>query len=153
MNKIIIALAVALLAIPTLISAPAEAGGKRKMHRHFHHMLTMKRHKRMREQQYDYVAAKKRKAQIIAAKKAAAKKAAAINAAQAEAAQAEVAKAEAAAPAKVADTENSSIATGGKTVAAVDTEDEATEQVASTSEVGCKRFVASVGMTLTVPCE
>jgi hypothetical protein len=163
MNKIIIALAVALLAIPTLISAPAEAGGKRKMHRHFHHMLTMKRHKRMREQQYDYVAAKKRKAQIIAAKKAAArkaaaqqaaaKKAAAIKAAKAEAAQAEVAKAEAAAPAKVADTENSSIATGGKTVAAVDTEDEAAEQVASTSEVGCKRFVASVGMTLTVPCE
>ncbi len=64
-----------------------------------------------------------------------------------------MATAAAAAPAKVADTENSSIATGGKTVAAVDTEDESAEQVASTSEVGCKRFVASVGMTLTVPCE
>ena len=48
---------------------------------------------------------------------------------------------------------NSYIGTGGKAVAGVDTEDEAAEKVASTGGVGCKRCVAAVGMTLTVPCE
>jgi hypothetical protein len=167
MNKIILAIAVALITIPTLLSAPAEAGGKRKMHRHFHHMLTMKRHKHIRDQQHDYLAAKKRKARIIAAKKAAARKAAiqraaaqkaaavkAARLAQAEAAQAEAATVETAAPAEVAVSENSSIATSSNKVAAVaDTKDEAPEKVASTSDVGCKKFFASVGMTLTVPCE
>jgi hypothetical protein len=46
-------------------------------------------------------------------------------------------------------TENSSIATGESEVA----EDDSSGRAAFRKELGCKKFFASAGMTLTVPCE
>ncbi len=52
----------------------------------------------------------------------------------------------------VADTENSSISvTDGKVAEAVTPEPE--KKVAVAKDLGCKKFFPSVGMTLTVPCE
>jgi len=51
---------------------------------------------------------------------------------------------------KISETENSSIATGDDEVA----EPSAAERkVATAKDVGCKKFFASAGMTLSVPCE
>jgi hypothetical protein len=159
MNKLIIAFATALLTIPMLLSAPAEAGGKRGFHRSIHTLMMMQRHKRMRQQD-SYSAAKRRAKQkaIYAAKKAAARKAAAKRlAAKKAAAQkaAQVAKIEEATKpeVKVAETENSAIATSSDKVADVaPSKTEAPKAVASVEGVGCKKYFASVGLTLSVPC-
>jgi hypothetical protein len=64
-----------------------------------------------------------------------------------------VAKAEPAETTKVADSENSSISLASNDVAAVkDTVVKAAKEVAA-KPTDCKKFFASVGMTLTVPCE
>jgi hypothetical protein len=61
-------------------------------------------------------------------------------------------KTEATTETAVAGTENSSVATGEGKVAEVKTA-EPEKKVAAAKEVGCKKFFPSVGMTLSVNCE
>lgn len=73
--------------------------------------------------------------------------------AKAEKAEKKVAKAEPAETKKVAESENSSISLASNDTAPVkDTVAKATKEV-SAKPTDCKKFFASVGMTLTVPCE
>jgi hypothetical protein len=53
---------------------------------------------------------------------------------------------------KTAEVENSSISTANGQVAEVKTA-EPEQKIAVAKDVGCKKFFASAGMTLTVPCE
>jgi len=72
---------------------------------------------------------------------------------KAEKAEKKVAKAEPSETKKVAESENSSISLASNDAATVkDTVAKATKEV-SAKPTDCKKFFASVGMTLTVPCE
>jgi hypothetical protein len=72
---------------------------------------------------------------------------------RAEKAEKKVAKAEPTETKKVAETENSSISLASNDTASVkDTVAKAAKEV-SAKPTDCKKFFASVGMTLTVPCE
>lgn len=169
MNKLLIAIATALFTLPMLASAPAEAGGKKGFHRAFKSFVAIQQLKRnadhaakRRAKRKAYAAkkaaaARKAAARKIAARKAAAKrkayaakKAAALEAARIAKAQ----ELQAEAPTKTAESENSSITTSGNQVAeVVEPKTEAPQEVADASDLGCKKFFAAVGMTLSVPCE
>lgn len=160
MNKLIITLTIALLAIPALFGSAAEAGHRgRGFHSVVHHLAAIERAKRANdryERQQAYRAAKIRAQRQAYAAKQAAKAAAAANRAKAKAAavaQAQM-QAEAEAEREVArndaESQNSSITTSEGDVAQVA---DATKTVAAAEDIGCKQFFPSVGMTLTVPCE
>jgi hypothetical protein len=68
-------------------------------------------------------------------------------------AEKKVAKAEPTETKKVADSENSSISLASNDVAAVKETVAKTAKEVSAKPTDCKKFFASVGMTLTVPCE
>jgi hypothetical protein len=141
MNKLLIAVAATLLAIPTLFGSPAEAGGKHGFHRAFHHFLAVQAlHSRDREYRSEksYRAKRHVKRKVHVAKKA-------------EPKPVSVAKVESETVSKVSEMENSSISTVDGAVAAVETDE--LEKVAEVRDVGCKKFFPSAGMTLSVPCE
>jgi len=155
MTRTILAIATALLAVMTVFASAAEAciscehvpvvarssstsyGVKRYKERRFHAQSTAN-------------------ARAIAAAKA---KARAFAAATAKAKAKAVAAAEAAAAEKVelagaTDNENSTISTASlDDDEIVETEVEAKDEPKTSSNVGCKKFFPTVGMTLTVPCE
>lgn len=173
MNKLLIAIAAAFFAITTFFAAPAEAGFNVKIggapsqfstvhkagwrggfrRRGFHHnrfylarRLAAKRRA---------LAARKARAKAIAKAKAKAKaKAIARAKARAKAKALAAAKAAAAEEAEVAEateTENSSISLSDEVA---ETKTDETKKVAAVSkELGCKKFIPEVGMTVTVPCE
>lgn len=153
MNKLIITLTIALLAIPALFGSAAEAGHRgRGFHSVIHHLAAIERAKRANdryEREQAYRAAKIRAQRQAYAAKQAAKAAAAAKAKAAAVAQAQI-QAEAEAARNDAESQNSSIATSDGDVAEVA---DATETVAAAEDIGCKQFFPSVGMTLTVPCE
>ncbi len=72
---------------------------------------------------------------------------------KAEKAEKKVAKAEPAEPAKTAETENSSISLASNDAATVKATVAKVAKEVSAKPTDCKKFFASVGMTLTVPCE
>jgi hypothetical protein len=170
MNKLLIALAATFFAITTFFAPTAEAGinvpvgaassqfstvhkagfgFKRRFHRNRFHLarrLAAKRRalaaRRARAAAIARARAKARARAIAAAKaKAKAKALAAAKAAAAE--EAEVAEA--------TDTENSSISLSDEVA---ETKTDETKKVAAVSEeLGCKKFIPEVGMTVTVSCE
>jgi len=170
MNKLLIALAATFFAITTFFAPTAEAGinvpvgaassqfstvhkagfgFKRRFHRKRFHLarrLAAKRRalaaRRARAAAIARARAKARARAIAAAKaKAKAKALAAAKAAAAE--EAEVAEA--------TDTENSSISLSDEVA---ETKTDETKKVAAVSEeLGCKKFIPEVGMTVTVSCE
>ena len=175
MNKTLIAVATAVLAVTTLFASAAEAGFKIRLgfggplpgfgaHGGSGHYA----HRRWRKRQY--IVRRKAKPKVYVAKKATSSKS-------------DVAKVEEAPKPLVdtAETENSSIATAAVAEIEEQAADEATEagdktaeaavepEPAATAAAGakpapadepnmvkkldCKKFFPSVGMTLTVPCE
>jgi hypothetical protein len=70
-----------------------------------------------------------------------------------EKAEKKIAKAEPAETEKAAETENSSISLASNDVAAVKSTVAKVAKEVSAKPTDCKKFFASVGMTLTVPCE
>ncbi len=170
MNKLLIALAATFFAITTFFAPTAEAGinvpvgaassqfstvhkagfgFKRRFHRNRFYLarrLAAKRRalaaRRARAAAIARARAKARARAIAAAKaKAKAKALAAAKAAAAE--EAEVAEA--------TDTENSSISLSDEVA---ETKTDETKKVAAVSEeLGCKKFIPEVGMTVTVSCE
>jgi colicin import membrane protein len=157
MNKLLIALTIALLSIPTLFGAAAEAGHRRHgFHSVVHHLAAIERAKRASaqyRQEKAYRAAKIRaqRQAAYAARKAKAAKAAALAKAEARAQVQTETKAEAEVAAKDVQSQNSSITTAEGQVAAK--AEPQPEKVASAEDLGCKQFFPSVGLTLTVPCE
>ena len=170
MNKLLIALAATFFAITTFFAPTAEAGinvpvgaassqfstvhkagfgFKRRFHRNRFHLarrLAAKRRalaaRRARAAAIARARAKARARAIAAAKaKAKAKALAAAKAAAAE--EAEVAEA--------TDTENSSISLSDEVA---ETKTDETKKIAAVAEeLGCKKFIPEVGMTVTVSCE
>ena len=166
MNKLLIAVAATFFAIATFFAAPAQAGFNVKIggapsqfstvhkagsggfrRRGFHHnRFYLARHLAAERRA---LAARKARAKAIAKAKAIARakaraKAKALAAAKAAAAkEAEVAEA--------TDTENSSISLSDEVA---ETKTDETRKVAAVSdELGCKKFIPEVGMTVTVSCE
>lgn len=176
MNKLLIAIAAAFFAITTFFAAPAEAGFNVKIggasqfstvhkagfgfKRRFHlrrHFLARRIAKRRalarRRARAAAIARAKAKARARAIAKAKAKaKARAIAAAKAKAlAAGKAAAAEEAKVAEATDNENSTISS---TDEVAEIESDEPEKVAAVSEeLGCKKFIPEVGMTITVPCE
>ena len=161
MNKLLIAIAATFLAVTTFFATAAEAGfnvpigGAPSEFSTLHKAGCGGAHRRRSRRNRAYLARRLAKRRAIAARKA---RAAAIARAKAKA----KAKAKALAAAKAAavkeaevaeatDVEDSSI-TSTEEVAEAET-DEAKEVAAVTEELGCKKFVPEVGMTVTVPCE
>ncbi|MCP4779795.1 MAG: hypothetical protein GY877_03350 [Hyphomicrobium sp.] len=150
MNKLLIAIAATFFAIATFFAATAQAGFNVKMggapsqfstvhkaggsgfrRRGFHHnRFYLARH----------LAAKRR---ALAARKARAKAKALAAAKAAAAKEAEVAEA--------TDPENSSISLSDEVA---ETKTDETKKIAAVAEeLGCKKFIPEVGMTVTVSCE
>jgi Skp family chaperone for outer membrane proteins len=160
MNKLLIALTIALLAIPTLFAGSAEAGHRRHgFHNAFHHLAAINRAKRASEQ---YRRKKAHRAAKIRARREAAyaaRKARAVAVARAQAQAEAQAEAQEQAEAEVASkdvrSQNSSITTadGQVTASAGAQAEPKAEKVAIAEDLGCKQFFPSVGLTLTVPCE
>ncbi len=169
MNKLLIAIATALLAVTTLFASAAEAGfnvpnggapsqfstvhkagwgGAQRRRFHFKRLFLARRLAKRRA-----LARRRARAAAIARAKARAR-ARAIAAAKAKAKALAVAKAAAAEEAEVAeatDIENSTISTSDEVA---ETEADESKKVAAVSEeLGCKKFIPEVGMTITVPCE
>ena len=166
MNKLLIAVAATFFAIATFFAAPAQAGFNVKIggapsqfstvhkagwggfrRRGFHHnRFYLARHLAAKRRA---LAARKARAKAIAKAKAIARakaraKAKALAAAKAAAAkEAEVAEA--------TDTENSSISLSYEVA---ETKTDETKKIAAVAEeLGCKKFIPEVGMTVTVSCE
>jgi hypothetical protein len=161
MNKVLIAIAAAFFAITTFFAAPAEAGfnvkiGAAPQFSTLHKAGCSKRRRFHRNRFYlarrlaakrRALAARKARARAIAKAKAKARaKAKALAAANAAAAEeAEVAEA--------TETENSSVSLS-ETDELAETKKEETKKVASVArDLGCKKFIPEVGMTVTVSCE
>ena len=170
MNKLLIALAATFFAITTFFAPTAEAGinvpvgaassqfstvhkagfgFKRRFHRNRFHLARRLAAKRRA------LAARKARARAIARAKARAKaKAIARAKARAKARALAAAKAAAAKEAEVAeatDTENSSISLEDEVA---ETKTDETKKIAAVAEeLGCKKFIPEVGMTVTVSCE
>jgi hypothetical protein len=152
-NKMLIAVAAAFLAVTALFGSGAEAGfnvriaapaGFSSLHKAGCGGGGYYRVYRKRSSQS---AGRRAKRKVEVASKA---EAAPVAVAKAEP---EVeAKTEAKTEAPVAETENSSISTGAGKVAAVKTA-EPEKKVAAAKDPGCKKFFPSVGMTLSVSCE
>jgi hypothetical protein len=144
MNKLLIALAATLLAIPTLFGSAAEAGGKHGFHRAFHTFLAVQAlHSRDRaDRETSYRAKRRVKRTIRVAKRPASKPVSVAKVEEPEATET---------PRQVSQMENSSISTVDGTVATVETGQP--EMIAEARDVGCKKFFPSAGMTLSVPCE
>jgi hypothetical protein len=172
MNKLLIALAATFFAITTFFAPTAEAGinvpvgaassqfstvhkagfgFKRRFHRNRFYLarrLAAKRRalaaRRARAAAIARARAKARARAIAAAKAKAKAKAKALAAAKAAAAEeAEVAEA--------TDTENSSISLSDEVA---ETKTDETKKIAAVAEeLGCKKFIPEVGMTVTVSCE
>ena len=170
MNKLLIAIAATFFAIATFFAAPAQAGinvpvgaassqfstvhkagfgFKRRFHRNRFHLARRLAAKRRA------LAARKARARAIARAKARAKaKAIARAKARAKAKAIAVANAAAAKEAEVAeatDAENSSISLSDEV--AENKTDETKKIAAVAEELGCKKFIPEVGMTVTVSCE
>ena len=168
MNKLLIALAATFFAITTFFAPTAEAGinvpvgaassqfstvhkagfgFKRRFHHNRFYLARRLAAKRRA------LAARRARAAAIARAKAKAR-ARAIAAARAKARAIAAAKAAAAEEAEVAeatDTENSSISLSDEVA---ETKTDETKKVAAVSEeLGCKKFIPEVGMTVTVSCE
>ena len=170
MNKLLIALAATFFAITTFFAPTAEAGinvpvgaassqfstvhkagfgFKRRFHRNRFHLARRLAAKRRA------LAARRARAAAIARARAKAR-ARAIAAAKARAkakalAAAKAAAAEEAEVAEATDTENSSISLSDEVA---ETKTDETKKVAAVSEeLGCKKFIPEVGMTVTVSCE
>lgn len=156
MNKILIAVAAALLAAAALFASSAQAGFNLRLKaptgfstvekagckKGYRRAAKKRRYRSVRSssKRKAYIARKKAKSSIAVAK--------------AKAPKLEAKKDEA--PEQVAETENSSISTANGKVAQaepVKAEDKREEKVAAANDVGCKQFFPSVGMTLSVPCE
>jgi len=168
MNKLLIALAATFFAITTFFAPTAEAGinvpvgaassqfstvhkagfgFKRRFHRNRFHLARRLAAKRRA------LAARRARAAAIARARAKAR-ARAIAAAKAKAKALAAAKAAAAEEAEVAeatDTENSSISLSDEV--AENKTDETKKIAAVAEELGCKKFIPEVGMTVTVSCE
>jgi len=143
MNKLLIAFAATLFAIPTLFGSAAEAGGGHGFHRAFHTFLALQAlHSRHQEYREAHHAKRRVKRRVHVAKKPASKP---VSVAKVEP------EATTEAPSQVTEMENSSISTVDGAVAQVETEK--AEKVAEVRDVGCKKFFPSAGMTLSVPCE
>jgi len=157
MTKSIVALATAILAATTLLSSAAEAGFK--VHFGFgggpapyltdYNKESAYEHKAPRKH---YQAARRHESEPVPT----AKKHTSENVAQVED---KVEEKTETAPAKLAETENSSISVAQAEVAQAATAEPVETAVATSSEpktaasLDCKKFFATVGMTLTVPCE
>jgi hypothetical protein len=172
MNKTLVAIAAAFLAVTTLCSA-AEAGFKVRLGFGFplggfnaHHGGGYSQH-RHRRHRYVVRRAKKKKVHVAKAKTSS-KKVAAKKVAPKQIAKVEPAAIAAPEPIVETETENSSI-TPVEPIAPV-TETSSTEKTAETADAAdpvtpvadepktvnkldCKQFFPSVGMTLSVPCE
>ncbi len=160
MNKLLIAIAATFFAIATFFAAPAQAGFNVKIggapsqfstvhkaggggfrRRGFHHnRFYLARHLAAKRRA---LAARKARARAIARAKARAKAKALAAARAAAAKEAEVAEA--------TDAENSSISLGDEVA---ETKTDETRKIAAVAEeLGCKKFIPEVGMTVTVSCE
>jgi len=171
MNKLLIAIAATFLAVTTFFATAAEAGfnvpigGAPSEFSTLHKAGCGGAHRRRSRRNRAYLARRLAKRRAIAARKARAAaiarakakaKAKALAAAKAKAkakalAEAKAAAAKEAEVAEATDIEDSSIASTDE-VAEAET-DEAKEVAAVTEELGCRKFVPEVGMTVTVPCE
>lgn len=172
MNKLLIAIAATFFAIATFFAAPAQAGFNVKIggapsqfstvhkaggggfrRRGFHHnRFYLARHLAAKRRA---LAARKARARAIARAKAVARaKAIARAKARTKAKALAAARAAAAKEAEVAeatDTENSSISLGDEVA---ETKTDETRKIAAVAEeLGCKKFIPEVGMTVTVSCE
>jgi len=170
MNKLLIALAATFFAITTFFAPTAEAGinvpvgaassqfstvhkagfgFKRRFHRNRFHLA-----RRLAAKRRALAARRARAAAIARARAKARARAIAAAKAKAKAKALAAAKAAAAEDAKVAeatDTENSSISLSDEVA---ETKTDETKKVAAVSEeLGCKKFIPEVGMTVTVSCE
>ena len=162
MNKLLIAIAAAFFAVTTFFASAAEAGFNARIggapsqfstlhkagcggtHRRRFHRKRLYQSRRLAAKRRA-IAARKARARAIAKTRAKARaKAKALASARAAAAkEAEVAE--------VADIDNSAISTSDEV--AETKSDEPKEVAAVSEELGCRKFVPEVGMTVTVPCE
>ena len=163
MTRTILAIATAFLAVMTIFASAAEACISCEhvpvVVRGSQTSDTATRYTKKRFYARSIAKAKARaRARAIAAARAKAK-ARAIAAAKAKAKAKAIAAAEAAAAqevelAEATDNENSTISTASlDNDEPVETEVEAKDEPKTSSNVGCKKFFPTVGMTLTVPCE
>lgn len=159
MSKLLIVIAATFLAVTTFFAPAAEAGfnvpigGAPSEFSTLHKAGCGGAHRRRSRRNRAYLARRLAKRRANAARKA---RAAAIARAKAKAKAKALAAAKAAAAkeaevAEATDVEDSSV-TSTEEVAEAET-DEAKEVAAVTEELGCKKFVPEVGMTVTVPCE
>jgi len=148
MNKVLIAIAIALLAIPALFASSAEAGHRgHGFHHVFQHLAAIESARRAAEY-------RRKKAHRVAKHRRAKRK---VYVAKEPAAETvSVAKAEETtetAP-ETAQMQNSSITTvDGEVTQAAKVEADEPAKVAAAEDIGCKQFFPSVGLTLSVPCE
>ena len=162
MTKTILAIATAFLAVMTVFASAAEAGCISCEHvpvvvRGSLTSDTATRYKKKRFYARSIAKAKARaRARAIAAARAKAK-ARAVAAARAKAKAIAAAKAAAAEEVELAETtdnENSTISTASLgNDETIETAAMANDEPMVSSNVGCKKFFPTVGMTLTVPCE
>ena len=170
MNKLLIALAATFFAVTTFFAPTAEAGinvpvgaassqfstvhkagfgFKRRFHRNRFYLA-----RRLAAKRRALAARRARAAAIARARAKARARALAAAKAKAKAKALAAAKAAAAEEAEVAeatDTENSSISLSDEVA---ETKTDETKKVAAVSEeLGCKKFIPEVGMTVTVSCE
>ncbi len=158
MTKIILAIATAFLAVMTVFASAAEAGCISCEHvpvvvRGSLTSDTATRYKKKRFYARSIAKAKARaRARAIAAARAKAK-ARAVAAARAKAKAKAIAAAKAATEQRL-DDENSTISTASLgNDETIETAAMANDEPMVSSNVGCKKFFPTVGMTLTVPCE
>jgi hypothetical protein len=151
MTKSIVAIAAAILAATTMLTSTAEAGmrvhlgfgGVPPYLTNYNKEAAYETRRRAKKRAYR-AAHRRQRARVRAAQKAKAKS---------------VAKAETKvekAPAKVAETENSSISVAKNSKTTTDAKPVKTAAIPSEPEarsIDCKKFFPAVGMTLTVPCE
>lgn len=158
MNKLLIAIAAAFFAVTTFFASAAEAGFNARIGGAPSQFSTLhkagcggthrRRFHRKRLYQSRRLAAKRR---AIAARKARARAIAKARAKAKALASARAAAAKEAEVAEVADIDNSAISTSDEV--AETKSDEPKEVAAVSEELGCRKFVPEVGMTVTVPCE
>lgn len=158
MNKLLIAIAAAFFAVTTFFASAAEAGFNARIGGAPSQFSTLhkagcggthrRRFHRKRVYQSRRLAAKRR---AIAARKARARAIAKARAKAKALASARAAAAKEAEVAEVADIDNSAISTSDEV--AETKSDEPKEVAAVSEELGCRKFVPEVGMTVTVPCE